>query len=359
MADHTINSAGLVNFHKLIVLAGSVEGARPLFEQLVNDVVGVAHPEVRSPTASPGDWGIDAFIGDLDGGTVGVWQAKFYPTKTDVGHQSDIRDSYKSAHRAAGGNGYTLSTWTLAVPSELTPKMMQWWDNWKKRTEKRDNVALDLWDAGRLRRLLMPEQARATREYWFGSHTTHPTLQQSTPDPVLWQDVSNENRYDDFLFVHQLAHANMHETRSAREAFFNAEILEAEVADKAVPREVGALRTWRARIGSTWENKYNSIAADTTGNLLPGLYEHVMDVIDSKHNDHAEGLRAQTLHGQGLMHQQVEAARAGWVRNWREIAEIRDNFAQVSPVEELGTAPTAGELKAIESESKTATERVQ
>jgi hypothetical protein len=338
--DLVIDSAGLVNFHKLIVRAGTVEGARPLFEQLVNDVVAIAHPEVRSITASPGDWGIDAFVGDLDGGTAGVWQAKFYPDKTDVGQQSDIRESYKSALNAAAEYGYTLLTWTLAVPSELTPKMIQWWDNWKKKMEKRDNVAIDLWDAGRLRRLLMPEEARGTREYWFNAHVTLPSGEGAAGEPIQWQDVSDEQQYDDFLFIHQLAHANMHETRSAREAFFNAEILEAEVADKAVPREAGALRAWRARIGTAWENKYNSIAAATTGKQLPGLYEHVMDDIDHNHVEHANELRAQTLHGQGLMHQQVESARAGWVRNWRDIADTHSEAAANNPSTPTSSMPS-------------------
>jgi hypothetical protein len=66
----------------------------------------------------------------------------------------------------------------------------------------------------------------------------------SAQDPISWQEVANEGgEYDEFLFVHQLEHALMTETCNAREAFFNAEILEAEIADKAVPREIGALRT--------------------------------------------------------------------------------------------------------------------
>ena len=93
-----------------------------------------------------------------------------------------------------------------------------------------------------------------------------------------------------------------------------------EIADKAVPRETSALKAWRARIATVWENKYNSVAAATTGKQLPGLYEHVMTDIDHNHGDHAKELRARVLHGQGLMHQQVEVARAGWVRNWHEIS---------------------------------------
>ncbi len=52
-------------------------------------------------TASPGNWGIDAFIGELDNGVLGVWQAKLYLDKTDVGQQGDIRKSYNSAAKAA------------------------------------------------------------------------------------------------------------------------------------------------------------------------------------------------------------------------------------------------------------------
>jgi hypothetical protein len=46
-----------------------------------------------------------------------------------------------------------------------------------------------------------------------------------------------------------------------------------------------------------------------------------MTDIDHNHGEHAAALRARTLHGQGLMHQQVESAHAGWVRNWREIVD--------------------------------------
>ena len=43
-AGRVIDSAGLVNFHELVVLANTVAGARPLFEKLLNDVVALAIP---------------------------------------------------------------------------------------------------------------------------------------------------------------------------------------------------------------------------------------------------------------------------------------------------------------------------
>ena len=35
-------------------------------------------------------------------------------------------------------------------------------------------------------------------------------------------------------------------------------------------------------------------------------------------------LQASPVHGYGLMHQIVENERAGWVRNWREVAATHD-----------------------------------
>jgi hypothetical protein len=45
-----------------------------------------------------------------------------------------------------------------------------------------------------------------------------------------------------------------------------------------------------------------------------------MTDIDHNHVQHAAALRAQTMHGQGLMRQQVESTKAGWVRDWRDVA---------------------------------------
>ena len=325
MANVVVDSPGLINFQLLIARGGTVEGARTLFEHLVNDIVALEHPEVRSIAASPGDWGIDAFIGDMDGGNVGVWQAKYYLDKVETKHKAEIISSYTTARDKAEENRYTLTSWTLCVPSELVPTMAKWWSSWKKTTEESDHVAIELWDQGQLRRrLLRPgDDVRGVREHYFNPVVTVPGTGEPPAEPRPWREIADVGRYDEFLFVHQLARANFTETRAAREAFFNADLLEGEIADKAVPRETNALRTWRARVDATWESKYNHIASttDESNPQLPGLYQAVMDHIDHHHGEHAKSLRAQVMHGQGLMHQQVEAAQAGWVRNWRKVAE--------------------------------------
>jgi hypothetical protein len=64
-----------VNFFALVAKAGTKEGARPLFADLVVELVRLVNPAVRDVFANPGDWGIDAFVGTLaEGDAVAVWQ---------------------------------------------------------------------------------------------------------------------------------------------------------------------------------------------------------------------------------------------------------------------------------------------
>jgi hypothetical protein len=44
MAAMLVEGTGLIDFHKLVVRAGSVEGVQTLFEPLPNDVMRLEHP---------------------------------------------------------------------------------------------------------------------------------------------------------------------------------------------------------------------------------------------------------------------------------------------------------------------------
>lgn len=340
MTQVAILGPGMIDFQILVSRCGSIEGPRAEFEKLVTDIVALEHPEVRQIAASPGDWGIDAFVGDMDGGNVSVWQAKFYLGNVPIGRKSDIVAAYESARDSAKKHGYTLTQWTLCVASPLVPTMSKWWQKFVKDTAKADKVAMELWDDGQLRRRLSRPGpgAQALRDQYFNPIFTVPDAVPSTPVPIPWEDLDDDAGYDRSLFVHQLRAGNLTETRSAREAFFNAEILEAEIADKAVQRETDALKAWRSRIRATWESKFNDATSRTSGQQLSGLYDAVMSHIDQHHSADARSLRAQTLHGQGLLHQQVDDARAGWVRDWRQVA--RDFLAHHTVAETTSSDET-------------------
>src|SRR3972149_2330644 len=90
----------LLSFHALIARSGSKEGARDLFEDLVVQLLKLRHPGARRIEPAPGDWGLDAIVGELDD-VLAVWQAKFFIDGVDDTQQQEIRDSFTSVVTAA------------------------------------------------------------------------------------------------------------------------------------------------------------------------------------------------------------------------------------------------------------------
>jgi hypothetical protein len=326
-----VRSSGLINFN-FLWQRWTKEGARGVFEQLVEQVVGLQHPEVRSIEANPGDWGIDAFIGDLhEQGHVSIWQAKYFIEGFGKTQQADVREAYASAKAAAKREEHIIDAWTLCLPIYLDGPTSKWWANKKREWERDDGIIIDLWDEGQLRRRIMQQTDEAKAIY---THYFNPAVPLSLPSDgppaakaynhamaaQAIQDLLDPERYEDALFVEQLRAAQLVETRSAREAFYNAEILTHEIGDKGVPLEMEGLKQWRHNISSTWERHFNDVASRQCGSLLTGLYRSVFDALDEGHPEFGRPLRATKLHGQGLMHQQVDDGNAGWTRDWRKVA---------------------------------------
>ncbi|MHA6784714.1 hypothetical protein ACVGOW_27505 [Pseudonocardia saturnea] len=310
---------GLIDFAFLWQRTGSVEGGRALFEELVQDLAGVEHPDLSTVEANPGDWGIDAFVGQLVEGSVAVWQAKYFINGFGSSQQSEVRDSFKSAKESAARNGYRLQAWTLAIPVALDGPMNQWWEGWKKRTEKKENVVIELWHKVALRRRLIREGAREVYGYYFNPVMRAAILDDDGNDSEL-KELPDPQRYDGALFVRQMHEAGLADCRSAREEFFNAEILTQEILDKSEPREVKALRSWSMALRSAWSHRYNDHCQRETGRQLPGLFGSVMHAVHEHHPNVPRFLRATAVHGNGLVHHEVDNGGAGWVRDWSDIA---------------------------------------
>lgn len=301
-----------------------VETARTEFERLIEDIVALKHPDVRAVRANPGDWGIDAFVGQLnEGGAVMVWQAKYFIDDFDKTQKDDVTRSYNSARTAATRERYALDSWTLCIPRALDGPESKWWANWQKNRAK-DGVLFDLMDEGEIRRRLMAPGAEHVRAHYFSPVIVVPSVSAADPDERPLRELDDEAQFDDALFVRQMEAAHLPETRSAREAFFNAEVFTQEVEDKAVPAELDRLRRWRMRVDSTWSTAFNTACQVDQNDQLPGLFQNVMDAIEQRHTDEAAGLRASVIHGMGLMHQRVDNERAGWMRSWRDVAAAHD-----------------------------------
>lgn len=312
----SLQSSGLIDFNVLRVRAGSVDGGRVLFERMIQDLVGVRYPEVSTIEANPGDWGIDAYVGELLEDEVSVWQSKYFIDGFDKTQQAQLRDAYESALKSAKKHGYTLATWTLCMPCNFDGPNEQWWKKWKKKKENEDSVVIDLWNEVRLRRLLISEDARGVRDEYFNALVTVPEM--STRPVVALEDPE---RYDGALFVLQMHEAGMFACDEAKEEFFNAEILGREITDKAVPEEVSALVDSRAAIASLWSQRFNSALQSHPDRQLPGLYERVMDAVRDHHPALPKMISCGLIHAFGLVHQRVNDGRAGWVRDFQRIAK--------------------------------------
>lgn len=323
-----VAGTGDVDFRFLETRFAGSAGAREAFERLVADIVGIVHPDVQEIQANPGDWGIDAYVGDLGkDGEVHIWQSKYFIDGFGSTQQGDVRKSYKSAQKAAKEHGYKIASWTLCVPCELDGPMQRWWTEWKKRTAKADSLAVNLESAGRLRRRLQAPAGAGVREHYFSPIFTLPAADAADASERGLRELDDDTRYSNALFVRQLDEARLPETFAAREAFFNAEILEREVIDKGVQSEGSALATWRVRLSSTWSTAFNTACQTSEDRYFPKLYSDVIVAIETGHAQEAANLRAHVLHGIGLLHQSVDNGRAGWVRDWRDVARDHREWA--------------------------------
>jgi hypothetical protein len=201
----------------LIHVAGDEEEARARFERMVSACVRLQHPTVRNLRPAPGDWGIDAFIGDLDG-RISVWQAKFFINSIANTQQRQIRDSFAQLMGKAAEESFAVEFWMLCIPILLSAEEAKWFDAWRKRRQKEHpGLTITAWDRDKLSSLLFsPEGAGARRE--FLGLEEKPALHKVV-DPPLDLD------FEEMLFIKQLRAAGMVELTSPKREFFNAELL--------------------------------------------------------------------------------------------------------------------------------------
>ncbi len=303
-----------INFYSLIG-AGGKAGAREVFERLVVQLVRLQHRTMRIE-ANPGDWGIDALVGELDGGTVAIWQAKFFIDGAGQVQQSQIRDSFEASIAAAKHEGHTLEAWTLCIPVSFNAPTAKWWSGWRRRMTTKHGVRIELWDDTELEALLLTPDATQVRHAYFHVPVT------PLPSPPV-KPLPAGITYDEMLFMKQLRAANVNEVESAKRQFFNADLLAREVADKQVPEHMQALETTQGEAHALWETRFSAACAQEPADpALPGLHGQVMVAIEQHHNAHPSiALPMSVVHRLGSMHQVVENGEAGWVRQFRSIAE--------------------------------------
>jgi hypothetical protein len=306
----------VISFHQLIGDGGK-DGARETFERLTAQLVRLQFRAVKRVEANPGDWGIDVLVGEIDG-VISVWQAKFFIDGFAKPQQAQVRESFAQIVAQAAKQGFTVDAWTLCIPVDLDAESLKWWTTWTKKQERETGIGIQLWDRTELEGVLLTLDAADIRAAFFPTTVVVPA---GAVAPLAVVDVPPDVTYEDMLFIKQLEAAEIREHDSAKQQFFNAELLGREVADKRVTEHVLALQAERADLRSIWEDRYNQACRTSGGHLLPTLHAEVMQAIEHRHDGAGvQVLPMHLVHRKGAMHQVVEAGRAGWVRGFRAIA---------------------------------------
>ena len=336
--------ASRVDFREHRYRLGSDEAARTDFHRMLTSLIQVQHPTATEVRANPGDWGIDTFAGSLVD-KVNIWQSKYFIDGLGDPQKAQIRDSLKSAMANALKNNYTVESWTLCVPRELTAPERQWWDRkvreWKKVYP---GAAFDLWDPPRLRSYLMSPDAEHVLQEFYGP--ARDWTQSIAAGPVeagvvpVVAALPHGEEYEGTLFVAQLTEAGLVEIDAQKTAFFNAEILARDVGNRGVPEELGALAEIDAGAWGLWEEGVAAAGVpqdkDAEGHAQ-ALFASVMKEV--RQLPAPPRLPVRPVHNIGMMHRVVESGRAGWVIHWRVIAT---SHASVQPTPEAAAPAVTG-----------------
>lgn len=317
-----------LDFRIHAVRLGSDEAGRVDFHRMISALVGAEYPASIDIRPDPGDWGLDVVAGSLEG-RVQVWQVKYFYERIGTSQRAQVRESLVSAMKAAAAEGYVVESWTLCVACELSPAEKKWWDGRVREWSKEfPGVAFDLWEASLLRRKLRaPEMSAVLRDFYEDSIVSA----QPAPIPISTLAVPD---YQSSLFVRQLNVAGVTEVESQQRAFFNADLVARDVESRGLEAEVAAVAEVDAMLQSHWEDAVADPAtaphADDYEGSARRLYVSVMG--------RSEGLKVppelplRPLHARGFMHRVVEAERAGWVHDWRDVARGHNEIA--APVAE-------------------------
>lgn len=157
-----------INLRAHEIRCGNAEGAREDFEAMLAELVQVSYPDAVRIQASGGDGGIDVMAGDPRGGSITIWQAKYF---VGIGRhqQGQIRSSFTAAVDEAARQGYHIAEWVLCVPVDLTREARRWWDGWRDGAEAATGIRVKFWGATELRGLLIRPGAQAIRAHYYGS----------------------------------------------------------------------------------------------------------------------------------------------------------------------------------------------
>lgn len=296
-------------------------GARDVFEMLVAQCVRATYPLARTIRCDPGDDGIDTFFGDLKGGSLRVWQAKYFPGGIESSQQSEIRSSFATCRK----KNPSLSLWTLCIPIPLSTTEQKWWEGWRSRESKKSKCAIELWEkstfvAYQTKPALAPVFDMVLRRNGSSVQTVEAlglALGPTTALSVVSPEPSRVDAMQSAVFVRKLEAAGYREHRAARTAFYNFELLRSYVQEGG-DEDTRSLEDLSERVLALWEDEFNRREVQELGKqFVVALNDKIDDESDRRLQS---TLPAQSVHKRGCLYHWADVCQAGWASDYRTSA---------------------------------------
>lgn len=297
-------------------------GARDIFEKICIELFQSKFKDTHGVRVTRGDGGIDIFVGDFDK-EIDVYQCKYFVDGVGKSQEQQIKESYKSVINT---DKYKAKSWFLCLPCILSIEEQKWWSSWKTSSFSADGIPITLYDGS----YLITELKKAElydREFDDDIRNSLDKIleyinveKQRIYDEIIYSiNDFDDVDYDECIFIKKLQSANITDTNSCKNEFFNAEIAKSAIESKGVEAELKVYKQLKQKIQSMWGTQYRLYANETDGNNL--LAQTYLRIEDSDTTTLKSLNEVNLIAKKGVLHQLANECSVGWIKDYSKKLE--------------------------------------
>lgn len=297
-----------IDFSKFIK-TWTIEGSREYFEKFIYQFLGVKYrfnKDLQKIRPDPGDWGIDIICGNLDDFNI-IWQCKFFHEKVGVAQKKQIRESFNTVISKSKSKKFKIDKWILCIPIDFSPDEHQWWNNWKKKGEKNNNIDISSLTLSNFQEKCSdPDYQNLYKAYFRKEEIFKPHPE------IAFSDVDNNS-----IFIQLIRNSDISTNlKSLKKNFFFADYFEKDIAQKSSEYEIQQLNTIYDELLNVWEIYHKRVYSNKEDDDGNELYMLINEYLINKIEYFNQKLRNLTIAILlGLILKMSDRKEIFWTRN--------------------------------------------